>query len=294
MTTITIEDDLAKELSGASRTLWLPLLARVKENRQPNPLLVDRRAAQIVEALRDCRQFQEDFQDMDRVADRFLQLSQLIRAKCIDDEVRLFLSRFPRATIINIGASLDTTFDRVDNGRLTWYDLDLPEVISFRRQFIPETQRSRYIASSVLDFSWCDKIGNSKNGLMFIACGVLFFLEEGEVKGLFQELADRFPESEIVFDGMARVFVAIANWTVLRRTAIGEQAVMRWATPSARDIARWDSRIMVIDEYPMFSRIRLDPSWGIQSTIRMKVVNWTQGINVFHLKFASRTAEIGK
>ncbi|HVN55960.1 MAG TPA: class I SAM-dependent methyltransferase [Anaerolineaceae bacterium] len=292
MTTTIVEDDLVTEFSGASRTLWLPLLARVKENQQPNPLLVDRRAAQIVADLQDCGQFQTDFQDMDRVADRFLQLSQLIRAKCIDDEVRLFLARFPRATIVNIGAGLDTTFDRVDNGQLTWYDLDFPEVIAIRRRYIPETLRNRYIASSVLDLSWCDQIGDGSHGLLFIACGVLFFLEEGQAKGLFQALVGRFPGSEIVFDGMSRVFMGIANRTVLRRTAMGSQAAMRWATPSARKIAGWDRRIDVVDEYPLFSRIHLDPCWGMKSIIRMKVVNWMKGMNVCHLMFGSLTTRM--
>ena len=290
MTTITNESNHVTELSGASRTLWLPLLARARENQQPDPLLVDRRAAFIVDGLREYEQFQADFQDMDRVADRFLQLSQLIRAKCIDDEVRLFLARFPRATIVNIGAGLDTTFDRLDNGKLTWYDLDFPEVIAIRRRYIPETPRSRYIASSVLDLSWCDQIGDGSHGLLFIACGVLFFLEEGQAKALFQELAGRFPGSEIVFDGMSRVFMAIANRTVLRRTAMGSQAAMRWPTPAARTIARWDPRIGVIAEYPMFSRIRLDLSWGIKSIVRMKVVNWMHGMNIYHMKFGRLSA----
>ena len=34
-----------------------------------------------------------------------------------------------------------TRFSRVDNGTLTWYDLDFPDVIEVKKQFYPETDR---------------------------------------------------------------------------------------------------------------------------------------------------------
>jgi hypothetical protein len=37
-----------------------------------------------------------------------------------------YIERYPEATVINIGAGLDTTFSRVANGKMRWYDLDLP------------------------------------------------------------------------------------------------------------------------------------------------------------------------
>jgi O-methyltransferase involved in polyketide biosynthesis len=222
---------------------------------------------------------------MDRIFDDYLQISQLVRAKCIDDEIKPFLEKFPLATIVNIGAGFDTTFDRVDNGKVTWYDLDYPEVIRLRRQYIPETPRSRCLARSVLDFSWFEDIGDCQNGLMLVACGVLFFLDERQAKTLFLELAGRFPESEIAFDTMSGLFLKIANWTVLGRSGMGSQAVMRWAVRSAREIAKWDDRIRVIDEYPMYSHVALNPSCDKATRFRMKIANWTRGINIFHLKF---------
>lgn len=285
LNTVNFEKDHPVELEGTSRTLLLPLWARAKENRRPDPILVDTRAAQIIESLEALKGYQDDFYEMDRIFDQYLQISQLVRAKCIDEEIRLFLEKFPRATVVNIGAGFDTTFDRVDNGRLTWYDLDYPEVIALRRQFIPETQRSRCIPKSVLDFSWFDDIGDGQNGLMLVACGVLFFLEGSQAKRLFLELANRFPGSEIAFDTMSGFFLRMANRSVLKRSGMGSQAVMRWAIRSASEIAKWDSRITVLDEYPMFSHITPNQSWGTSVRFRMEMAKWTRGINIFHLRF---------
>ncbi len=281
----TFQEQETKNLEGVPKTLLLPLWARAKAGRQSSPILIDRQAEGIVQSLSACQEYANAFDEMDRVLERFYQLSHLIRARCIDDEIVAFLQDHPQATIVNLGAGLDTTFDRVDNGSLTWYDLDLPEVIALRHQYIPETARSSYIAKSVLDSSWFDDIGEARNGLLFVACGLLFFLSASQAKHLLLDLAKRFPRSETVFDTMSRLFLTLANWTVLKQIGMGNQAVMHWAPKSAGEIARWDRRITVVDEYPMFSRIRLDPALGRASLNRMQFVNRMHGINIFHLRF---------
>jgi O-methyltransferase involved in polyketide biosynthesis len=49
---------------------------------------------------------------------------------------REFMARHPNAVVAHLGCGLDTRFERVDDGRVTWYDLDLPEVMDLRRRLI--------------------------------------------------------------------------------------------------------------------------------------------------------------
>ena len=56
--------------------------------------------------------------------------SWLIRLRRIR-ETGTVLAAHHDATVIELGCGLDTSFSRIDNGRLRWYDLDLPEVIDF-------------------------------------------------------------------------------------------------------------------------------------------------------------------
>ncbi len=53
--------------------------------------------------------------------------------------------------MVNVGAGLDTSFSRVDNGNILWYNLDFPNSIAFPKRFIPDCQRNISIAKSLLD-----------------------------------------------------------------------------------------------------------------------------------------------
>ncbi len=53
-----------------------------------------------------------------------------------DRSARDFLARNPEAVVAHTGRGLDSRFERVDDGRVEWYDLDLPDVIELRRKFL--------------------------------------------------------------------------------------------------------------------------------------------------------------
>ena len=54
--------------------------------------------------------------------------------------------------IVHIGCGFDSRFERVDNGQVEWYDLDLPDVIKLRRKLIgDEGNRYHLIDCSVFD-----------------------------------------------------------------------------------------------------------------------------------------------
>lgn len=108
-----------------AQTLLIPLWARVVEQHESSPLLEDPLAARLVEGI-DA--------DWDRIGLSRGDLAQIVvRARQFDRFTRDFLTREPVATVVHIGCGLDTRFQRVDNGSVRWYDLDLPAVIDQRR-----------------------------------------------------------------------------------------------------------------------------------------------------------------
>ena len=75
---------------------------------------------------------------------------------------------------------------------MTWYDLDLPEVIALRRQMIAEGDQRRYLGCSVFDSSWLTDVSvHASRPFLFLAEGVFPYFEEEQVKGLFLTLAAR-------------------------------------------------------------------------------------------------------
>ena len=113
---------------------------------------------------------------------------------------------------MNIGAGLDTTFYRIDNGLTHWYDLNLPAVIKLRKKLIPETDRTTCIAKSFLDPSWCKDIKNTEDGVFMTASGVLPLIQEAQVKQFFLLLADNLPGNEIVFDAQSTLDDHFERW----------------------------------------------------------------------------------
>ena len=50
--------------------------------------------------------------------------------------------------MVHIGCGLDSRFERVDNGRVEWYDLDLPDVIEQRRKFMGDEGKHYHLLGS--------------------------------------------------------------------------------------------------------------------------------------------------
>ena len=185
-------------LTGVSETLLGPLWGRAKLSRERNPVLNDTKAIELVE------QIDYDFSTIDRNIPPEVDLLIVARAKQFDDKIKAYIAEHPRASVVNIGAGLDTTFYRIDNGLIHWYNLDLPAVTEIRKQLIPDTDRTACIAKSLFDPSWCKDIKYTKEGVFMVVGGVLIYYEESQVKQFFSLLADNFPGGEIVFDAPSR------------------------------------------------------------------------------------------
>ena len=212
---VSVQQDKVKiRLSGIPRSMLGCLWGRAQLSKKYSSLFYDEKAIELVEKI--------DYDDLaagDEDPLESLELSffhvahQLdlpefglftLRARQFDEMARKYIAEHPRASIVNLGAGLDTTFYRVDNGLIHWYDLDLPEVIDVRRELLPEPDRVTYVAKSIFDPNWCTDVRHAENGVFMIAGGVLHWFEESRVKQFFSLLADNFDGGEIVFNVISR------------------------------------------------------------------------------------------
>ena len=261
------QDKVKISLSGVSATLLGPLWNRAKLSREHNDsVLNDTKAIELVEKI------DYDFSTIDTNIPPEVTLLFVARAKHFDDKIKAYIAEHPYASVVNIGAGLDTTFFRVDNGTIHWYNLDLPAVIEIRKQLLPEPDRVTYIAKSFLDRSWCKDV-NTENGVFMIAGGVLLYFEEAQVKRFFSLLADNLPDGEIVFDAPSR-----------KIRSAGLIAPFKWTLRDANKITKWDTRITVIDQFPLFKSIPRDPAWSIDMLRFMDISERCRLTNIFHLR----------
>src|ERR1039457_6183504 len=129
-------------------------------SRRKHPILEDRGAADIVEHI------DWDFQ---RFNQRARAIACALRAAMFDEWVSQFLREHPAGTVIEIGAGLSTRFERLDNGSLHWFDLDLPDVVELRRKFLRDGERHRILPASVVDAAWMETVGRSPGPSFFVA-----------------------------------------------------------------------------------------------------------------------------
>jgi O-methyltransferase involved in polyketide biosynthesis len=216
--------------NSVSMTLFIPLCPKAMETTRPNPMIVDKKAVEIVKQI-----------DMDYSA--FIKKrtyhAAIVRTHIIDKCVTDFLNANPDGTIINLGCGLDTRISRIDNGKLHWFDVDLPDVIDLRRKFFSESDRIKFISKSVLDFSWIDDIKHqTSDKVLIIAEGLLCYFTEDEVKLIFNELIDHFPGAEILL-------------TIVHKFLIGKNitsgVTFKWGLENTNEILRINPRIKLME-----------------------------------------------
>ena len=99
-------------------TLFTTLAARARETRKKKPVLRDPKAAEMVASIG------ERAAKYERGMGAWI---NVLRTVIFDSWVCAFLAEHPDGTVVEIGTGLNTRFERVDNGRVHWIDMDVPD-----------------------------------------------------------------------------------------------------------------------------------------------------------------------
>ena len=124
------------ELQGIPETLLWTLYHRASEARRADAVLRDPKAVDLLDAI--------DFP----FEERFGPAAPAGRSgrpcgPCFDRQVERFLAKHPDGTVVALGEGLETQFWRVDNGRVRWLTVDLPEAVEVRERLLPPAERQR-------------------------------------------------------------------------------------------------------------------------------------------------------
>ncbi len=237
-----------QSLSDAAETLLITLYIRAMESQRPDALIKDEKAVALV------TQMDYDFSRIKQIKmDEDDKVGLVLRNREFDRYARDFLARCPEAVVAHIGCGLDSRFERVDNGQVEWYDLDLPQVIDLRRKFVGgEGPRYHLLGCSAFDRAWLDTMSkHHPRPFLFLAEGVLMYFEEAQVKSLVLTMQEHFPGAELVFDAFSP-YMVWANNLRLSLTKFG--ARYGWGLKRGKDLESWGAGICLLDEWFPFSR----------------------------------------
>jgi O-methyltransferase involved in polyketide biosynthesis len=240
------------QLGRVQETLLVPLYARALDSLKKRPILNDPKALEMVRSIDwDFRRFNQ----------RRRVLMGALRTAMFDDWVQDFLSRHPQGTVVEIGAGLNTRFERLDNGALHWFDLDLPDTVALRRRFFTDSGRRVTLAASVLDPGWMAAVRESPGPYFFVAEAVFIYLTEPEVKAALARIAGNFPRAGIAFDTGTLKALSHENQEHARRHL---DARFAWACEDPREVERWDIGLRLVE-----SRSLADVTASVRSRLSL-------------------------
>jgi O-methyltransferase involved in polyketide biosynthesis len=243
-----VSKSLKQNLSGVPETLLIPLYNRAMESQRPDAMIRDEKSVKLV------TQMDLDFSQVKQVRmTRMLGIMRIIFAREFDRYAREFLVRHPDAAVVHIGCGLDTRFDRVDDGRVEWYDLDVPKVIDLRRKLVGgDAGRYHLLGCSVLEEAWMETVkAHASRPILFVAETVFLYFTEAQVRSLVLTLRNRYPGAELVFDAWKPFEIWIGNRYLSHSAFAG---LMRWGLWSGRELENWNPGIRLLDEWGFFDR----------------------------------------
>ncbi|HBB73292.1 MAG TPA: class I SAM-dependent methyltransferase [Planctomycetaceae bacterium] len=237
-------------LGEVQETLLIPLYFRARETLRPDAIIRDPEAVRLVAAI------DYDFSRFDPAW--IIGLDCVIRTEILDERVRAFLGRHPDAVVINLGAGLDARFRRIDNGRVRWFDLDLPDAIELRDRLLPAGERVVHLAGSMFDPGWAARVpAPPGTPVLVIAEGLFCYCAERQLRGLFALLAARWPGVHVVFQSISPRYVGRqAEVPAVNLT----RARLLWGVESGREIEAWDPAYRFLGEWAFIDRHR--HRWG--------------------------------
>ncbi|MEK8069601.1 class I SAM-dependent methyltransferase [Rhodococcoides navarretei] len=136
-------------------------------------------------------------------------VSNVVRARMIQDDIDERLQKGPEIQVVNIGAGFDSRAYRLTGGR--WFEFDEPAIIDHKNSRLPTSSCPNPLRRIAVDFSagdlpialqQCDPDAET----LVVIEGVFMYLEAAEVIDLLGVLADAFGRHTLICDLMDKVF----------------------------------------------------------------------------------------
>ncbi|MBN2029223.1 class I SAM-dependent methyltransferase [bacterium] len=251
--------ELARVLThDVAATSLITLYCHALESQSKNPILSDSKAVELVQLINPALSKSKNKLHQKMVKgklDKKLVVHIALRARRYDRYATDFLQKSPDGMVVNIGCGFDARFHRIDNNRVHFYDLDLPEVIQMKKNYLSENDRYHYIPSSVLDMAWMKALSRAKSQpILFLAEGIFMYLQAEAVRHLVLKLRSEFPGSELVCEVFNAIWFkkpwnTIIHLKLQREFHMGKDAVYHFGIRDSREMENWHSGIEFIDDW---------------------------------------------
>jgi len=247
----------SNEISNMSSTMLMTLYCHSLESKSEKPILKDLKAEEIVDLINDELKKSESKLAKNlssKKIKKLLRVTIAVRTLQYDKYAKAFLKEHPEGIVVNLGCGLDTRFHRIDNGKFTQYDIDLPEVIDLKKALLSEEERYKYLGVSVLDYSWMDIIKNHKKPVMFIAEGLFMYLPQAEVEKLITRLSSLFKDAILLCEIVNKKYTVgfykkVVEYKLGKELKFGDKVTYEFGLTDSYELEELSNTIKLIEEW---------------------------------------------
>ena len=224
-------------------TALIPLAIKASETARPNARIRDEKARAIIDALGVDVSKYDPFLSHEGVVARTIMFRNTLKD---------LLAKYPDAVCINLGCGFDDKFSQVDNGRLRWFDVDLPDQIAVRRKVFQDRDRCTMLDGDALDGAWTKALPKADMYIIIVE-GVLEYFSKEQVKTCLNMLCDCFPHGYLL---------AELHYPFLEKHGSHHDAVKHtnatfgWGTQSGRDYLELEPRMKLLSEHSYNEEMR--------------------------------------
>ena len=182
------------EFSTVEDTLFVPMLGRIYCSEKFPHILRDPKALALKSRLPEKLKGQD-------TQTQYTLMASAVRSTNMDRYIKEFMEKNPQGVVVLLGCGLETTHYRCDNGQTVFYEVDLPDVVNYRRELLGETERDRLIAADAFGEDWICKVrkNHPQEPILVAASGLFYYFEEQKVVDLFRMLKN-YGRIELLFD----------------------------------------------------------------------------------------------
>ncbi len=199
-------------MKPVSNTAFYCCGIRMRDAESPHPICNDRFAKLFMN-----EQGMEIFNRFG--GERGPNVSNVARARYIDDLLRTRLAANPKLQVVLIGCGFDSRAFRLSSG--AWFELDEPQLITYKEECLPAAQAPNRVERIAIDFeheSLRDKfrslIGTAPT--VFVIEGVTMYVTAEALRATLEVLRSTFPSHEVIADLMTRTFINSYGATIKR------------------------------------------------------------------------------
>ena len=223
-------------VTGVPETMVQTLYARAKETKKQNAKIKDEIAVELVKKL------DYDFSIADK--DKAMNYGVIARTIVLDRMVEQYLKKHENTVVVNLACGLDTRCYRMKEKYLRWYNVDLPETIKIRWQFLLETGPIYQITKSAMDDSYVDDIDYHGENVLVIIEGLTMYLCEKDIRKMLSIIERSFQKVTVMVETMSPFVVK----HVKEKSIEGSNAKFTWGVKNGTELKKVVPNFSVLQE----------------------------------------------